>query len=445
MPKAKTPKVKLTNRLLESLKAAPTGKRRELRDVEAPGLCVRITDKGLRTFLFRARYPGSSQTPRRALGEYPAMTLGEVREKAIEWRKLIARGIDPAIAEARQRAATIERQANTFAAVAEAFIAEKVIGPDPDNPIERKGREVARDIRNEFTPKWGSWPITEITDGHVLDVIEAKAQTAPAQARNLLGTAKRLFAWAKNTKNRRRYGLASSPAADLKPREVIGDKISRDRILSDLELLALWRAAERLPYPHGPVYQLLILNGLRLNEAADAAKTEFDSPNLLWTIPASRMKSRRGKARPHAVPLTSDTLAIVNSLPKLKGDYLFSTTYGKSPTYMSDKVKKRIDSMVIEELSKMAEQRGDDPAKVKLAHWTNHDIRRTVRSGLSRLKIAEEVREAVVAHVRPGIKGTYDLYDYLDEKRDALELWATHVRSLVTPAPTNVVPLHGRA
>ena len=68
-----------------------------------------------------------------------------------------------------------------------------------------------------------------------------------------------------------------------------------------------------------------------------------------------------------------------------------------------------------------------------------------MRSGLSRLKIAEEAREAVLAHVRPGIKGVYDKHDYLDEKREALELWAARLRSIVSPTPDNVVPLKTRA
>ena len=96
-------------------------------------------------------------------------------------------------------------------------------------------------------------------------------------------------------------------------------------------------------------------------------------------------------------------------------------------------------------LRAMARRRGDDPAKVTLPAWTNHDIRRTVRSGLSRLKIAEEAREAVLAHARPGIKGVYDKHDYLDEKREALELWAARLRSIVSPTPANVVPLKTRA
>ena len=92
-------------------------------------------------------------------------------------------------------------------------------------------------------------------------------------------------------------------------------------------------------------------------------------------------------------------------------------------------------------LRALARQRKEDAFKVNLQPWTNHDIRRTVRSGLSRLKITEEAREAILAHVRPGIKGTYDLYDYFDEKREALELWATRVRGISTPKSDNVVRL----
>jgi hypothetical protein len=108
---------------------------------------------------------------------------------------------------------------------------------------------------------------------------------------------------------------------------------------------------------------------------------------------------------------------------------------------MSDKVKKRIDERMLSTLRALARRRGEDPAKVKLAHWTNHDIRRTVRTNMSALRVPEEVREAVLAHVRPGIKGTYDLYDYFDEKRDALEKWAARLREIMTPAPANVVKL----
>jgi hypothetical protein len=71
----------------------------------------------------------------------------------------------------------------------------------------------------------------------------------------------------------------------------------------------------------------------------------------------------------------------------------------------------------------------------------NHDLRRTLRTGLSALRIDREVREAVLAHVKPGIEGVYDLYDLFDEKKHALEAWAARLRGLLEPRPANVVAL----
>jgi integrase len=439
---ASTPKKKLTDRTLLALKAAPKGTRYELRDTEASGLRLRVTDKAAsdgraaqRSFMLLARYPGAKHPARRALGTYPELSLAEAREKARQWNKLISRGIDPQDAEAKERQAAAAARKNTFAAVAEDFIAEKL-------PSERKGKEVARDIRRDLLAAWGAKPITEISDLDVLGVIKTKKRAAPAQARNLLGTVKRMFRWAVD---QRCYGLKISPADSLKPSTIIGEKISGQRILTDDELHSLWRVAKRMPYPYGSVYQILILTGLRLNEAADAAWSEFDLRKGLWTIPAARMKGKNSKARPHAVPLTDELLAILQKLPRFnRGDHLFSTTFGARPVWMTDKVKERVDRRMLRTLRALARQCGDDPEKVTLAHWTNHDIRRTVRSGLSRLKVTEEAREAIMAHARPGIKGVYDHHDYFEEKREALDLWAKRVRELVEPPPPNVVQFAAR-
>src|SRR6185312_14630969 len=195
-----------------------------------------------------------------------------------------------------------------------------------------------------------------------------------------------LMAWAVDADD---YGLTESPAAQLKASKIIEDpKLSRERTLSDDEIFALWRAAGRTWNPHGPVYELLILSGLRLNEAADASWPEFDLKQGLWTIPAERMKGKNGKARPHVVPLTPDILAIINKAPRLvkgakKGDYLFSTTLGASPVWMGDKIKKQVDAQMLRTLRVLARKRGEDPADVTLAPWTNHDIRRTVSTRLA--------------------------------------------------------------
>jgi integrase len=459
---------KLNDRFLKALSPAKHGDRDEWPDTLEPGLIARVTDKGTITFCLVERFPGSNNPTRRALGEYSvwsqadqqaaarefdqlhrdpdrptfeqfllrtygATTLAGAREKARQWKALISRGIDPRSEEERERHAEQQKRANTFAAVAEDFIEDKL-------PGERKGAEVERDIRRELLPVWGKRPVTEIADLDVLAVIRAKKRTAPAQARNLLGIVKRLFAWAVD---QRCYGLRTSPADGLKPTKIVGEKQSGDRVLDDDELFALWRAAKRTPYPYGPVYQVLMLTALRLNEAADASWSEFDSGARIWVIAKERMKGKNSKARPHAVPLTDDVLSIVNGLPRFKGgDFLFSTTHGKSSVWMSDKIKKRLDARILRTLRALARRRGEDPAKVALPRWTNHDIRRSVRSQLSRLKITEEAREAVLAHVRPGIKGTYDLHDYLDEKREALELWGKRLRGIVEPSTKdNVVAL----
>jgi integrase len=103
---------------------------------------------------------------------------------------------------------------------------------------------------------------------------------------------------------------------------------------------AYWRAATRIPYPYVPIYQMLMLTALRLSEVADASVPEFDIRNQVWVwvIPAERMKGKNAgkkQARAHAVPLTADLLALLETLPRFnRGRYLFSTTNGSSPVWM---------------------------------------------------------------------------------------------------------------
>jgi integrase len=88
----------------------------------------------------------------------------------------------------------------------------------------------------------------------------------------------------------------------------------------------------------------------------------------------------------------------------------------------------------------MARKRGENPAKVSLPDWVNHDLRRTLRSRLSELRISADVAEAILAHAKPGLRGVYDRYEHFDEKKHALELWATRLRSIVRPQ-SNLVDL----
>src|ERR1700712_118828 len=116
-------RINLTDRFIKTRKAAPAGCREEYLDGLVPGLALLVTDKGAKSFVLIARYPLKPKNPtRRALGSYGALSLDDARERAREWLGLIRRGVDPRIEEGRQRASQKAGQANTFQAVAEAFL-----------------------------------------------------------------------------------------------------------------------------------------------------------------------------------------------------------------------------------------------------------------------------------------------------------------------------------
>jgi integrase len=431
-----TAKRRLTHRGILALKAAPVGSRYEIMDTEAPGLGVRVTDKGHLTFILAGRFPGSPHYTRRELAPWGSIDLEEARTRARQWRDSMRAGVDPAEEQRQKRDAALRKRECSFAAVAEDFIKEKL-------PTERKGKEVERAVRREFMPKWSNKPISEITETDVLFVIRLIKARAPMQARNVLGFAKRFFQWAID---QRVYEIKLNPCASLKPDKIIGEKKNRTRILTDDELRAFLRATKRLRYPRGPVYRLLLLTGLRLNEVADASWPEFDFDNGIWTIPAERMKGRDHQARAHVVPITAEIKAVLDQLPRFRsGRFLFSNDFGANPVWMTTKVKDRLDAEMLLTLRALARAAGDDPAGVELKPFVNHDLRRTLRTGLSALRIDRDVREAVLAHTLGGIEGVYDLYDYLPEKKHALERWAERLRNIEAPSRPNVIPFGVRA
>ena len=430
-------KHKLTPFALKSLKPAPKGKTYDVPDSNVPGLSVRVSESGRRTFVLVARYGGSKNPTRRALGVYDVLSLDDAREKAREWLKAVKQGKDPAIEEARQRAAEQRRQADVFSSVAEEFIKRKV-------SKTRKGVEVARDIRREFggvdpqsgalVGPWASRPITDISRADVVAVIESIVDRgAPYQARNVLGHARLLFNWAIA---RDAYGLEMSPCDRIKPKETIGPKKARQRILNDNELRAFWKCAGETAYPYGPMFRLLLVTGQRESMVCEAHRSEFDVSKREWSLSAERMKSDQ----PFLVPVALLAQTILDSLPKFKsGGFLFSSSHGETPIRGNalSKPKRQLDAAMLAELRRVAEAEGKDPAKIKLEPWKFHDLRRTMRSGLSALPIEEHVRELVIGHVRKGIAGVYDLHAYTDEKRHALEQWEGRLLGIVEPATSN--------
>lgn len=407
---------RLSDTFLKSLKPAPAGQRLDVMDAHVPGLGVRVSDSGRKTWMLIARYPGSTNPTRRALGEYPSLSLEEARKKAASWRDLIKLGKDPKDEQAAQRRAELRKREDTFDAVAEEFI-RRVL------PKQRRGEIVAHEIRENFCNLWRGRPITSIDRRDVIDIIGKKAESAPYQAHNLLGHVRALFNWVIEIGS---YGLETSPCDRIRPKVLIGDREPRQRTLDDAELSAFWKATAKLGYPFGPLFRLLLLTGARKSEISEARWCEFDLDKATLTVPAERFKSNAD----HLIPLTKDAVNLLGELPEFKKhDCLFSATFGKTPVSGFAGAKDRLDELMAAELGR------------ELKPWRTHDLRRTVRTRLAGLRVADIVAEMVIGHGRRGLQRVYDQHKYVDEMREALELWAGRLRSIVTPAPDNVRPL----
>jgi integrase len=402
----------LTDRFINSRKPAPAGQRHEYGDAIVPGLALRVTDRGHKSYVLVTRYPSNPKNPtRRALGEVGAITLDEARQKARSWLGLIEKGIDPKAEETRKRAEGQRRQVNTFALVAAEFLERHAAGL-------KKSTEAKRIIEGEFVKRWGSRPITDIMPEEVAVAIRAIVRRgSPYQAHNALGYVRRLFNWTIGTHE---FGIRTSPVAQLKPKDLIGKREARERTLSNDELRAVWNAAGEMGYPYGPVFQLLILTGQREREVAEMRWPEVDFTERLWTIPAERMKGSRA----HEVPLTPRAVEAIESLPRwCGGDFVFTTTVGQKPINGFSKSKARADRLS------------------RVSDWVIHDLRRTMRTHLSALPVQDLVRELVIAHAKPGLHKVYDQHAYQDEKRHCLELWEARLLSIVEPRPGDVADL----
>jgi integrase len=404
-------KRRLTDRTLKSLKPATNERGHEDHwDDLVQGFGVRVNSAGRKTFILMARYPGSKNPTRRALGQYEnGMTLESARKKAGEWRQLLADGVDPQVDMQRKVREEARSRTDSFATVATAY------ADHLKRAKYRSARGVEQCLEREFTSRWAKKPIREIERRDVIEVLDAIVKRgSPSSAHNALAYLRSMFNWACD-----RYALDTSPCDRIKPSRVIGTKSVRQRVLTDDELRAFWTATGDTGYPFGPLLRLLLLTGQRRDEVAGMRWREIDLNAKLWTIPEERFKSGVS----HQVPLVPDVIAILETLPK-GFDHVFSTTQGRKPVSGYSKAKQLLD-------------RRTAPA----TPWTFHDLRRTCRTHLSALKVPDVTAEMVIGHGRKGLQRVYDQHSFSSEMREALTLWAGQLRDIVTPAPANVIKI----
>lgn len=390
------PSISLTDAKLATLKPPAAGTI-EISDSVVPGLRVRLGVSGGRTFIVRKRIGGRVKTV--TLGRYsPRFSLADARKKARTLLSDIEAGGDPSAGPTARRREATGKTVRTMWPDYKAAKADR-----------RSIKEIERIFNRHILPHFGDRIADTITRAEITRFIDEIARTSPVTGRNVLAHLSSFYGWALP----RLDNLPGNPCRDAgrppAPK-------SRDRVLSDIELGILWNALDDEPAPFGPAIKLLILTGQRRGEVFEADRSEFDLEAKLWTIPRNRAKN--GVA--HLVPLSGEALAIIQSLTaRDDSDKLFPARgNGENGPSGFSKTMTRLRAAMEKE------------AERPLPHWTLHDLRRTLATGLQRLGIRLEVTEAVLNHIsgsRAGIVGVYQRHDYFTEKREALDAWAKEV------------------
>lgn len=402
--------MKLTHTRIESLKCPP-GKRDVLVfDDEQRGLGVRVTAGGGKTYL--AQYSFHGQKSRIPLGACSAVSLAKARDAVRTVMGDVARGIDPAaerkkvITEARRKAA---HEALTLSALLSDWQALHLASRRPSYAAE-----AVRALRNAF-PRYLELPAADLGRAMVVKTLDAMARKgSTAMATRTAAYGKAAYGWGV-----KRGALSVNPFANLP----VTPTVKRERVLSDDELAAIWRATDSIG-PFNGIVRFLILTGQRREEVAGMQWTELSEDFSTWTIPASRAKN----GATHIVPLSEPARSLLRSVLRFN-ELVFPGLRGAFNGW--SKAKVALD------------------AKSRVTNWRLHDLRRTMATGLQRLDVRLEVTEQVLNHVsgsRAGIVGVYQRHDFALEKRAALQAWGDHVITIVKDArlQNNVVTLPQR-
>jgi integrase len=413
---------KLTDRFVSSLRVEPPRKDRLVFDTECPGLGVRTTTRGTRSFIVQWTDPATKRKVREPIGIWGNITIEQARTAARARLGDVAKGIDPAAERAKRKAAAIalrEEQALTLDALIDDWARLHLSTRRP-----RYVAEAQRAIRLAFRD-YLKRPAARLSRAEVIGVLDGIASADKAvTAGRTMAYGRAAFGWAV-----KRGKVPANPFSGL---PVSSGVTERDRVLTDEEVRRVWDATKRLPYPFGPFYQIAILTLQRREEVAGMRWSEIDEGLTRWQIPSGRMKN----GKPHDVHLPDAAREILRSMPRRNGVDLVFTTNGRTPISGYSKGKKALDAAIA----------SDDEDRQAISDWRVHDFRRTGVSKLAALGFDSIVVDMLLAHQPARLRGVaavYQRFNFWEVRRRALDSWAAHVTRLA--APGNVVPLKVRA
>ena len=429
------PAKKLTSAFCEAVKPQ-AGRQVSFPDHAVRGLELRVSGEGRKTWSYRY-HARSGRRGRVTLGVHSAeFGLSEARTTARKMQVVVDQGGDPGMARRVAKIAATTEHLKTFADLAQAYFAATESGRY--RPKRKTSLANERAVyRVHVERAIGRLPLESVTRrmvkgalGRMLDSgVTSQAVRAQAVIRQML-----TFAVCEER-------LPLNPIADLPP---VAPSRPRARVYSDDELRAIWTgvlspAALRIPEPiaakrrdgeHvqiGPAMklaiQLVFLLLQRRCEVLGMGRAELDLRHGLWTIPASRMKSKR----PHAVPLSPWAVELIEAAIALNWDRETDLVFpGRN-----DPTRPMNGPSMNQALNAVLWARG-------IENGTIHDIRRTGSTLMTseRLGVSPFIRSKVLGHTDAGggaqVTAThYDANGYVREKRAALDQWQHLLRTIV--------------
>lgn len=396
---------------------------------ENRGLRVSCGATGVKSFFYRYTSPLTGKLAQVKIGNFPQTSLAAARLKLHELKLLRQEGRCPATElkkDKLQRAIEAEQvklPELTVQGLVELYLTERIedrktkdgkIIPGARKP---KGQaEVRRTLYGDAVKSLGTRNAAEITRQDVINLINGiVARGATVQAGNVLRELSLAYEFA--------IGLGRFDDSFANPALLAKSSLRQTRIkltngrgtrvLSEDELAKFlnWLPGSAYTPTIKNVLRLTLWTGCRTGEVCNMAWKDVDLEK--GTIHLQETKT--GVER--YVQLSDQAIDFLKVLRLTSDKYLFP----------SQATKKPIQQKYLTENSWRLRESGQ---MLDIPHWTPHDLRRTVRTGLSRLQCPNEVAEAVLGHTRGGVEGIYNLYKYDAECRKWLQVWADYLDSL---------------
>lgn len=383
---------------------------------DAPrGFGLRITSAGGKAFIIRYTMDGRRRL--KTIGDWPAWGLEQARIEARRLLQQIQTGQDP-LEEKRKR-----RAEPTVAELAKDWLDRHASGLKSERAIRSL-------IEGDLVKAVGPRKVSDIRRRDVIEVVEAKAETAPRQAAVLLAYSRKLMDYAVD-----RDYIIANPLAGLKPGSITVKgkrdplrQVARARILDQDEIRTFWNTAEacRLHLLTALALKLVLVTGQRPGEVAGMHETEING--TVWTIPAAR----RGKTdTAHTVHLTETALALIEAAKvereRLKARRTVPASGHIFEAWPGKPVNNAALSRAIDRSAAALGAKNVQP----WGRWTPHDLRRTMRTGLSACRVRPDIAEMTIGHTKRGMTAVYDLHGFEAERKAALEAWESRLLGII--------------